>query len=410
MAVKNMGVSIGENRDLLRGACINKVFWHNEHQDGSGSLVASVMVLIPRFKIDCSKMPAGVPAALDGTWHGGFWIDKYICSQPNATPHNPYPDVSQGGAPGIHAARSQAGVPIWDYIQWDEAVLACENRGAIVEGTADSGTTTTLVDAALPATQLNYYNGWRLKITAGTNAGEARKVIGYDPGTKTLTLDRPFSAAIDNTSTYRLTQFHLVTPDEWADVMYWSLQYGTMPHGCNNSYSNATQEEANGDADYPNEKGVPDPTLVWGDNNIWPRILTGTGPATFAHNHHFSGVMDLNGLVWEWIDLKINNGSISEVNGDAAHPAVGKAVPSENGHVAGISSDAELMKLAIPVVGSADANFGQDYYWVTTTDERAALRGGNWGSGANAGVCAWDLSDTPTNSRRGVGFRAALSL
>jgi len=413
MSVRNMGISIGENRKLLRGVCVEKVFWHNSKQDGTGDVVGSVMVFIPRFKLDFSKFPPGVadklPSELNGQWFGGFWVDKYQCSQPHATPTDAFPDVPQDASPGVVAARSQQGVPPWTYITFDEARLACENRGGIVTGTANDGTTTTLTDQALSASD-NYYVGWRLRITAGTNAGQARKVVAFDNATHTITVDRPFTSPIDNTSQYRLTQFHLITPEEWAALAFWSLMNGTMPHGNNHSLSSETQDQANHDVDYPDEKGIPDPTLVWGDNDIWPRCLTGTGPPTWAHNHHASGVYDLNGNVWEWVDMKINDGVISEVEGDNVHPAVGKAVPSSNGYVVGISSDSELMRLAIPVIGSADPDFGQDYYWVNTAGERAALRGGYWGGGSDAGVFALSLNNAPSSSLSGVGFRASLSV
>ena len=41
--------------------------------------------------------------------------------------------------------------------------------------------------------------------------------------------------------------------------------------------------------------------------------------------------------------------------------------------------------------------------------ERAALRGGRWGSAASAGVFPLNLSYAPSNSRDYIGFRAALA-
>ena len=38
---------------------------------------------------------------------------------------------------------------------------------------------------------------------------------------------------------------------------------------------------------------------------------------------------------------------------------------------------------------------------------RAALAGGNWNNGMNAGVFALNLNNSPTNTNNNIGFRAA---
>jgi len=425
MAVNVAGPSLEQNYGFMRTKygfiprqCVNKTFWHNEHQDGSGALVPSEMVFIPKFKFDRDYVinrglaaAADIPAALDGVDFGGFWVDKYTCSQPNATPTNPYPDVAQNAAPGIHAARSQQGVPVWDYITFDEAKLACQNRGIkFSSATTGSATTTTIIDTSLTATQVNFYNGCRVRFTAGLNSGAAKKVVAYDPATKTLTVDSAFPSITSLGDNYDLTQFHLITPFEWASIAYLSLMLGTQPHGNNNSQSGMTQAQANGDVDYSYEKGIPNSSFLW--NSIWPRILTGTGPATFAHNHHPSGVFDLNGNTWEWCDMKIGGTTdyvISEVDGDDSHPAVGKIVPNASGYINSISTDSEMMKLTIPATGASNKTFGNDHYYVTSA-LRAALRGGGWSNAADAGVFGLNLVSDPGSSDRNVSFRGALSI
>ena len=95
---------------------------------------------------------------------------------------------------------------------WEKALILYKNNWAFIgrspiaraTGTADSGTTTTLVDDVLSDTD-DYYNGWILRIVDGTNAGEERTVTDYDGATHTVTVDSAFSSAIDNTSKYVLT-------------------------------------------------------------------------------------------------------------------------------------------------------------------------------------------------------------
>jgi len=97
-----------------------------------------------------------------------------------------------------------------------------------VTGTATSGTTTTLVDAALTQAS-DFWNGAKITITSGTNAGESRFVSDFDNASSTLTFSEAFTAAIDNTSVYSLPigssvininnneikQFPQTTQDDW---------------------------------------------------------------------------------------------------------------------------------------------------------------------------------------------------
>ena len=70
-------------------------------------------------------------------------------------------------------------------------------------GTADSGSTTTLVDSAL--TQVDdYWNGGVLAITGGTNSGEVRLISDFDAATDTVTVSVAFTNPIDATSVYAI--------------------------------------------------------------------------------------------------------------------------------------------------------------------------------------------------------------
>jgi len=70
-------------------------------------------------------------------------------------------------------------------------------------GTADSGTTTTLVDSIL--TQVDdYWNNHQIHITGGTNAGRSRVVTDFVASSDTITVSPAFPSAIDNTSIYEL--------------------------------------------------------------------------------------------------------------------------------------------------------------------------------------------------------------
>lgn len=63
------------------------------------------------------------------------------------------------------------------------------------QGTADSGTTTTLVDAALTEAD-NYWNDSVLLIVSGTIAGQARLITDFDAASDTVTVSHPFTSAV----------------------------------------------------------------------------------------------------------------------------------------------------------------------------------------------------------------------
>jgi formylglycine-generating enzyme required for sulfatase activity len=81
------------------------------------------MVYIPKFRIPAGLW-SGFPIA--DQLLGGFLIDKYQASQPDATA------VSRGtttaNTPGLIAAASQQGVVPWTDIDWNNAKTACANR------------------------------------------------------------------------------------------------------------------------------------------------------------------------------------------------------------------------------------------------------------------------------------------
>ena len=92
------------------------------HDDGSGSnKVISTMAFVPKFRTE------GLPqSALNGLEMGGFWVDVYHCSQPDAS------SISRGSTsantPGGVAAVSQPGVVPWTDISWLNARIAASNR------------------------------------------------------------------------------------------------------------------------------------------------------------------------------------------------------------------------------------------------------------------------------------------
>lgn len=373
------------------------------------------MVYVPPFKYKVGSVERIL---------GGFWMDKYPCSHPNATATDR--GTSTPNSPGTVGAVSQPRKVSWTGIDWNNAKVACQNRR---------------------------FNG---------------------------------------------VSCHLTTPQEWFAVAILAKLNGTIPRG-NNSFGK--------DIDFPWEVAEPDPYLPTESGkqpgsadypyygNMYARTLVGTGPATWAHNHDPSGIFDLCGTVWEWIDMQVVDGGltiggteylifpteggrarINKVGGITATDTtipydspIGAALPASgtvfidneqitytgndganltgctrgaNGTTAAahaddapifyspggqnsgqriltMRSEADLVPLGIPATvssgGSAEWNY--DGYWHYRTSSplgwsgtRAALRGGDWGSGAYAGVFALYLSLVPSALSSHFGFRACKSI
>jgi hypothetical protein len=73
----------------------------------------------------------------------------------------------------------------------------------LFEGTADSGSTTTLVDAALTEADTDYWNGARVVFTSGTIAGQVREITVFTPGSDQITFSLATTQAV-GTNTYKI--------------------------------------------------------------------------------------------------------------------------------------------------------------------------------------------------------------
>lgn len=223
------------------------------------------------------------------------------------------------------------------------------------------------------------------------------------------------------------TGWHLMTNVEWAGIALWSKKNNTLPRG--NNYCGR-------DIDYPQECGAQSYDWIYSSN--WNnrsykqdssgyhhigRVLTGSGPKTWAHNHEVDGIYDLNGNVWEWVDgLKIIDGIayIQKQNNfeDSEASWINTGVNICAGRTSGqpISSlltgtvlnttDMYWETLAIPAT-TGSSSFNGDSYWFNSSGEHRALRGGGWAVGAPAGVFALSLTVGTSFSNHGVGFRSA---
>lgn len=100
--------------------------------------------------------------------------------------------------------------------------------------------------------------------------------------------------------------WHLLTNAMWAAISLWSKKNGTIPEGNTNNGENYYASH---------EKGVPSSRY----RDLVNRTATGTGPATWFHNHNVSGIADMTGNVWEWVSgLRLLNGEVQVIREGSA--------------------------------------------------------------------------------------------
>ncbi len=77
-------------------------------------------------------------------------------------------------------------------------------RPGLITGTAQGGGVTTLQLAAADTQGADYYNGWTIRITSGTGAGQTRQITDYDGTNVIIDPADPWAIAPDGTSNYAL--------------------------------------------------------------------------------------------------------------------------------------------------------------------------------------------------------------
>ena len=215
---------------------------------------------------------------------------------------------------------------------------------------------------------------------------------------------------------------HLMTNWESAALALWCIKNNFIPKG-NTDWGKSHS--------HPEECGIKS-----GDMGI---TLTGSGPASWRHDGTLYGVADLVGNVWEWRDgLTLSGGEIlmpadndftlpeSEwPNTGARLDGVGgiciSDVITERGWINTPFRDLTvkdgydvpaILKQALLYPCNAMTKLKPEtllgHMWADNSEgfKAAALRGGYFSDGADAGVFSLDLSSEPSYSDYYVGFRA----
>jgi len=213
--------------------------------------------------------------------------------------------------------------------------------------------------------------------------------------------------------------FHLLMNHEWWDIAVWCILNGYVPLGNNDGSLGPSIPPR--DYEVNSVEFLIDP-IARQQNNTYNRSLTGTGGPRTGHNLSLSGIFDLNGNIWEWVDgLFLNNGIIYvSRKPNAVYPTdyinTGLAIGNGGIVVSGqtiksIRKENILLKHGIPhesAVNSSEYNYDCIYYDVTNI--RGALRGGCWYNHTGAGIFALTLNTASSGRYNNFGFRSSLVL
>ena len=218
--------------------------------------------------------------------------------------------------------------------------------------------------------------------------------------------------------------WHCMTAAEWGLLACLSWKNGTLPHG------NTRCGKYHAD---PTECGVNVK-----DSN---KTLTGSGPATWTHDHTPTGVHDLCGNVGEIIrGLRIKDGALwATESNDAALPETDlttcgdgwKPIVDSNGNQVYVDAmDGIKFTTEKPQHGRANFESWEDVRMLCWSDqlmelglfagegeavcavdategEYLPIRGGSWGYGGFAGLFNLGLYSPRSNSFWGIGGRSA---
>lgn len=98
---------------------------------------------------------------------------------------------------------------------------------ALTKGTADSGSTTTMVDAVRSEADTDYWKNSWIRFTSGTITGQTRLITGFTPGTDTITFAPATTQAVA-TNTYEIIPAGAVDVRLWAGVAPNALVSGAV--------------------------------------------------------------------------------------------------------------------------------------------------------------------------------------
>ncbi len=366
-------------------------------------------VIIPKFTI----------ADVSGVTFGGFGVDKYICSQPNATAAEGSPDVAHSGAAVAVPGISRPGLPVWDYVSFPNAMIACCNKGKGWHLTS-----------AFERASLNFLAKKYGTLPHGSNANvnppsDATYTTDIGVLDKHLNMENAaYYRALPGSGPNTWAHNHLSSGVfdlnglvwEWELLMMSTDGYPYVPANLNVTYTGSPYGRGT-----ISGSGGAAPTLTCDGSGVnWAKAWT----VDEFNSDCWCYIAEANagaGGLYAVTDTTANTAVLT--NGDApgngtATFCIFKLIATDitSGMTSGHKiltlrdSDADLKGFALPATAAATgaAAYGNPYYYFDKSAVRAAFRGGSFNG--NGGAFSLHLNILPSYAYCNLGFRACKAL
>lgn len=151
---------------------------------------------------------AGVPEVDVTHWIGTAAATPTVAGVPEV-------DLTHIAGAVVSATTAQLGVNVVNINNnLASAQKLQQHYSACASGTSDSGSTTTMVDAARTEADTDYFKDMVILFTSGTLTGQSRRITAFDPATDTVTFAPATTAAVS-------TQTYIIFQGGTADVAAW---------------------------------------------------------------------------------------------------------------------------------------------------------------------------------------------
>lgn len=168
-----------------------------------------------------------------------------------------------------------------------DSLEAIRNSVVAVSGTADSGSTTTMVDAALTEADNDYWKGCWIRFTSGTISGQTRLITAFTAASDTITFAPATTQAV-GTNTYEILPAGAVNIEQWNGT--------DVPTENTAGYPIVTVKDGTGTGEIDTASGTVSLSAATQSSivdNVWDRARSShTSPGSFGE-----GVASVQGNV-----------------------------------------------------------------------------------------------------------------